>query len=236
MAEESSDAGESVVYDSDSDSNGGGSADEHELPPVPEDDDPVAYVYVEAPFNRDVAKRWSNKLAMRQLRNGSLSWADFLGGLPLRALPVAECQALKLPSGSWTRDRFKEPRIPVLLGLKGSLEPCADRRCEDERLWHERVGGHLRGLSVFAGPKLLRMLARCGVKAKIFDVVNSHLTHISRSLDVSARRLFLCYYFYSLSLSKKKDNRQQVKSITKGFHPPWHKKNSRRPTSPKVLS
>lgn len=167
------------------------SDEEHFADEYAEEPDDGVFVYVEAPFNRDVAKRWSNRLAMRQLRYGCLSWSDFLGGLALRALPAAECKARRLPSGSWTLDRFKEPAAATTLGLKGSLEPSADRTCNDEKLKHEKAGGHLRGLSVFAGPKLLRFLARVGVKAQIYDVVNSHLTHLHNALPEVRRPLEL---------------------------------------------
>ena len=176
-------------YDEDSDEHG--SDDEHDPADFKEQPDTGTFVYVEAPFNRDVAKRWCNRLVMRQMRYGCLTWADYLGALPLRALSATMCRELQLPSGSWTRDRFKESATSLKLDLKPSLEPSADRTCEDVKLKHERVGGHLRGLSVFAGPKLLRMLSRAGVKAQIYDVVNSHLRHLHNALHADRRPLEL---------------------------------------------
>ena len=125
--------------------------DEFDPSEVTEEAEQGDFTYVEAPFNREVTKRWSNRLAMRQLRYGCLSWADVLGGLSRRALSSKQCREKNLPHGHWTLDRFKEPATPALLGLRGLLEPSADRTCSDEQLKHEKVDGQLRGLSVFAG-------------------------------------------------------------------------------------
>ena len=137
--------------DEDSDSDQDDPDQEFDPSEVTEGAEQGEFTYVEAPFNREVAKRWSNRLAMRQLRYGCLCWADVLGGLSRRALSSKQCRERELPHGHWTLDRFKEPTTPALLGLKGSLEPSADRTCSDVMLKHEKVDGQLRGLSVFAG-------------------------------------------------------------------------------------
>ena len=60
-------------------------------------------------------KQWANKLAMRQLTFGHLSYAD--------ALMLQVRRARKIQGSFYTEDAYAEAKVPKELGLKGSLEP-----------------------------------------------------------------------------------------------------------------
>ena len=97
--------------DEDSDTDQDGSDKEFDPSEVTEEAEKGEFTYVEAPFNREVAKRWSNRLAMRQLRYGCLCWADVLGGLSRRSLSSSSVGRGSCPmaTGPWIASR-SQPR------------------------------------------------------------------------------------------------------------------------------
>jgi hypothetical protein len=95
-------------------------------------------------------------------------------------------------TGLWTKDRYGEARRSTELGMRGNLEVAPDKDSVDLELAHEkRVDGSLRGLSVFALPKLVRYVVRSGFGPHLIqcDFVNSHLRVIWEALSVEARLL-----------------------------------------------
>ena len=114
---------------------------------------------------------------MRQLYLGSMTFADMLGSQRLRTVDKKDLPSPSM-SGAWTLDRFGEALNPQKLGLKGSLEALPDSAGQDPRLSHEKVANHLRGLSCFNFPKILRYIAREGLGLMQVDCINSHLQHM----------------------------------------------------------
>jgi hypothetical protein len=96
-------------------------------------------------------------------------------------------------TGLWTKDRYGEARRSTELGMRGNLEVAPDKDSIDLQLAHEKkVDGSLRGLSVFALPKLVRYIVRSGFGPHLIqcDFVNSHLRVIWEALSVEARLLY----------------------------------------------
>ena len=160
---------------------------------VPSDDDDAAnipddhipgYEYIYCPLNAGLVQKWCNSLAFRQLKSGVNSYSDILGAQLKRIVPKKDLPAeLKaLPNKFWTLDRYGKAKVPAQLGLNASWEGSPDVRGDDPRLAHERVQGCLRGLTIFAGPKALRLLCRSGTGLKTVDIVNSHPVHVMMAM------------------------------------------------------
>ena len=109
--------------------------------------------------------------------------------MPHRALPPRGCysfaellaaqlersERIKGRPGFWTADAFAEARRPATVGLRGSLEAAWRAQHPQVRAQVSKVGEDLAGVSVFVMPKLLRFIARSGIKGlKQVDCVNSH--------------------------------------------------------------
>ena len=141
--------------------------------------DEPSYRYVYCPFNAAMVQKWCNRVAFRSLRFGCYTYADFLGAQLKRIVPKAKLpEDLKGKKGQWTLDRYATARTPGILGFAGSWEGAPDVKGDDPRLSHERISGPFRGMTVFGGPKALRLLARTGLGLKAVDIVNSHPVHI----------------------------------------------------------
>jgi hypothetical protein len=94
--------------------------------------------------------------------------------------------------GLWTKDRYGEARRSTELGMQGNLEVAPDKDSSDVQLVHEKVDGSMRGLSVFALPKLVRFVTRStfGPQLVQCDFVNSHLRVIWEQLAPATRLLY----------------------------------------------
>jgi hypothetical protein len=115
------------------------------------------------PINVQLCTDFARLLAFRYLQFGNISWAQFL-----------YLQVLRSSDGEVT-DRWGEAKISAELGWGLSLEvrPIGpDERPESS------IPAPFEGLSVFAGPKILRYIARSGQDLVAHDIANSHPTQI----------------------------------------------------------
>ena len=148
---------------------------------------PETMQYAACPINVDMCKHWSDVVAFRVLRHGCFTFADLLDAQLQRRLPREH-----VPKGmkAAVLDRFGEPNFAKILGLQGNLEALPDKESQDGKLEHERVPPVLRGLSVFAFPRLLRHLVRTGTGMLQVDICNSHPTHMLKMIPEELRSRF----------------------------------------------
>jgi hypothetical protein len=170
------------------------------------------FVYSTSPVNMEIAETWSNLVALRHHKHGEQSYSQLLFQ-----------QKSRTKRGNTVVDRWAPERMGAKLGLTGNLEISPDSKSTDEKLKHERVlVPHLRGLSCFGFPKLLRQLLRVDVGLLECDLVNSHPEHLLRMVPdqqlpnlrrfVNEREIVIEELCAWLSA-----DRAQVKKIVLGF-------------------
>ena len=165
---------------------------------------PREFKYLYCPLNVKGIKKLLNLMAFRTLRFGAYTFAEYLDFQQSRVVPKEQLpEALKGKKCSWTLDRYALARVPTELGLDASWEGSPDVSLTDTKLDHERaVPGALRGLTTFAGPKVLRYLCRSGLDLVAVDVVNSHPVHILKQMSGEEREKFPELVQYALDRPK----------------------------------
>jgi len=129
---------------------------------------PEGAILVHAPVNVEGTRDWQGRLGLRALHCGTRSYAAIL------EMVEGAAKHIQGRDGFWVRDAFKEASRPLSLGMQNALEPTSiEGRC-----------------SVFAAPKMIRYIARCGVPGiTVVDIVNSHLQHLYQSLKPEEARM-----------------------------------------------
>jgi hypothetical protein len=120
---------------------------------------------VMSPVNEEALRRFMALSASRELTHGGHSFAELCQAQLDRAV--------KMPGrpGLWTADAFGPARKPGELGLEAGLE--VRHGSAHPRIAGQQVG-ELNGISVFAFPKIIRLLVRASAPCRVIDIVNSH--------------------------------------------------------------
>ena len=122
-----------------------------------------------------MCKKWSNRLALRHLRHGALSWADILQFQIQRVLQKNQTPTVMKQA---VLDRFGEATRCEQFGWQENLECLPNAHGNDPQLTYRDIPFPLQGLSVFCLPKLLRYIARADLGLWQIDLVNSHPVHM----------------------------------------------------------
>jgi len=151
---------------------------------TPMEADTRAFVYRLSPVNTEKCLQWANVLAFRRLRIGFLTYADIL------MAHVKMARAVEGRPGVWTCDRYTASRAATELKIPSGWETAPDKDGVDPRYAHlledASVDPMFFGLTIFAGPKILRNIARSGMGKKLLqlDFDNSFVAIIFQCLKL----------------------------------------------------